>query len=119
MDQNRSHGDDLRLRTALFDRITGLPSLPVLFDDMRALLDHRRGIGILHAGISNLALAESVYGWQLFDRLVARQADELGRMRGGALPEGTLLAQMSIHGSELIRSCAEVAKLRAAVAEKK
>lgn len=101
-DQERSRHDLLRLRSALFDRITGLPSLPVVFDEMRSFLDQRRAIGILHIAIGNLALAENVYGWQAFDRIVGRQAAELEAMRGSELPQGTLLAQISIHAHEVI-----------------
>ena len=33
----------LRLRSALFDRITGLPALPLLFDELRELLERILG----------------------------------------------------------------------------
>ena len=102
VDPTRPQPDDLRLRTALFDRITGLPSVTMLFDDLRAMLDHRRAIGLLHVGISNIALAESVYGWQVFDRLVESQALEVQRALGEELPANARLAQTSIHGAEVL-----------------
>lgn len=94
--------DLLRLRGALYDPITGLPSLPVLFDTMRELLEKRRAIGILHVSIPSLALTESVYGWQLIDRVRARLAAEVTRQRGVVLPADTLLSQTTVHGPELI-----------------
>jgi EAL domain-containing protein (putative c-di-GMP-specific phosphodiesterase class I) len=102
IDHDRSRFDYLRLRSALIDRITGLPALPLLFDEMRAMLDRRKTVGVLHIASSNLPLVESVYGWRTFDRVVGRQAEELERQIGGALPAGSRLAQMGIHGSELI-----------------
>lgn len=101
-DHDRSRVDLLRLRTALYDRITGLPSLPVIFDDMRGLLDRRSAIGLLHIALENLAVAESVYGWQSFDRIVQRQAAVLEGMRGNELPQDTVFAQISIHVHEVI-----------------
>ena len=38
----------LKLRSALYDRNTGLPAFPVLFDRLRTMLDGRRRIGVLH-----------------------------------------------------------------------
>ena len=97
-----SRPDYLRLRSALYDRITGLPALPILFDDLREMLETRRVVGLLHASIPSLALAESVYGWQAFDRIVARMASEVGRLVGDLLPRTTRLAQPGVHGDGLI-----------------
>ena len=92
----------LRLKSALHDRITGLPALPLLFDEMRRMLDERRSIGLLHVAVKNLSFVESVYGWQTFDRIVGQQAALLGRLRGMALPASAPLAQIGIHGEEMI-----------------
>ena len=102
IEQDRSRLDYLRLRSALIDRITGLPALSLLFDEMRTMLDRRRSIGVIHVSSSNLPLVESVYGWRTYDRVVARQAEEVTRQIGGALPAGARLAQLGIHGAELI-----------------
>lgn len=102
IEQDRTLLDVLRLRSALIDRITGLPALSLLFDEMRTMLDRRRAIGVLHVSSPNLVLVESVYGWRTYDRVVGRQAEEVQRQVGGALPAGSRLAQIGIHGSELI-----------------
>jgi len=102
IEQDKNRLEYLRLRSALIDRITGLPSLALLFDEMRAMLDRRRAVGLIYVSSSNLPLVESVYGWRTYDRVVARQAEEVARQIGGALPTGARLAQMGIHGAELI-----------------
>lgn len=102
IEQDRSRFDYLRLRSALIDRITGLPALSLLFDELRTMLDRRRTVGLLHVSSANLPLVESVYGWRTYDRVVACQAEEAMRQIGGALPAGTRLAQLGIHGAELI-----------------
>jgi len=88
----------LKLKSVLYDRATGLPAFSVLFDELHAMLDSRREIGVLHVEIANLKMVESLYGWQIFDRIVARAAgllrDELGR----ALPDQTLLAVNGVAG---------------------
>ena len=99
----------LRLRGALYDRVTGLPSIPVLFDELRQLLETRRVVGLLHVTLPGLGTAESVYGWQTFDRLAARTADEMRALRGGVLSSSALLAQPAIHGGDVIAFVPEAA----------
>ena len=41
----------LQLKSVLFDRTTGLPAFPVLFDRLREMLEHRPRIGVLHIEI--------------------------------------------------------------------
>ena len=82
----------LKLRGALHDRTTDLPAYPVLFDDLRHALDARRRIGVLHAGVTNLELIESLYGWQAFDRCVAELASAVRALPGAELPASALLA---------------------------
>ena len=82
----------LKLRGALHDRTTDLPAYPVLFDELRHALDARRRIGVIHAGVTNLELIESLYGWQAFDRAVAQLASAVRALPGAELPATALLA---------------------------
>lgn len=92
----------LKLKTVLFDRGTELPAYPVLFDDLRTLLDDRRAIGVLLLEIDDLDTVESIYGWQTFDRIVARAAAALGALVGPVLPAGTLLALDRVAGARFL-----------------
>ena len=56
----------LKMRSVLYDRVTGLPALPLMFDRLRTLLDDRRQVGVIHLELVNLDLVESIYGWQVF-----------------------------------------------------
>jgi EAL domain-containing protein (putative c-di-GMP-specific phosphodiesterase class I)/GGDEF domain-containing protein len=82
----------LKLRSALHDRVTRFPAYPMLFDELRVLLDARRHLGVVHIEPANIDLVESLYGWQVFDRTMAQLADVVTAMRGDQLPAGTLLA---------------------------
>jgi EAL domain-containing protein (putative c-di-GMP-specific phosphodiesterase class I)/GGDEF domain-containing protein len=82
----------LKLRSALHDRTTSFPAYPMLFDELRALLDARRHLGVLHIEPSNIDLVESLYGWQAFDRTMAQLASIVKTMPGVELPAGSLIA---------------------------
>lgn len=88
----------LRLKSVLFDRVTGLPVFAALTDRLRTLLDERRALGVIHIEIEQLELVESLYGWQVFDRIVTRAADALKGSAETVLPAGTLLATSGLAG---------------------
>ena len=92
----------LRLRSLLFDRVTGLPSWAAVVEPVRDMLDHRRQVGVLHFQLLDLELVESLYGWQVFDRILARAAAGLTACLGRELPEGTVLAVNAIAGDRLL-----------------
>jgi EAL domain-containing protein (putative c-di-GMP-specific phosphodiesterase class I)/GGDEF domain-containing protein len=99
METKRPEGTDdryrieyLKLRSALHDRTTGLSAYPVLVDELRALLDARRHLGVIHVEPANIDLVESLYGWQVFDRVMARLGAVLKELPGSDLPAGALLA---------------------------
>jgi len=93
-----SRTDALRLRSVLQDRVTGLPAFPLLVDALRAQLDERRHLGVVHLELVGLEVVESLYGWQVFDRIVARAADVLRATVGRELPAGTLLGINAVAG---------------------
>jgi EAL domain-containing protein (putative c-di-GMP-specific phosphodiesterase class I)/GGDEF domain-containing protein len=107
-DRPRPEGDAdwhtryLQLKRALFDRATGLPAVPVHFDRLRTLLDSRRHLGVVHLEVVDLDTIESIYGWQVFDRLVARIAAVLSGIVGDVVPEGTLLAVNGVAGDRFV-----------------
>ena len=92
----------LKLKSLLFDRVTGLPAYPAVLEDVRDMLDGRRQVGLLHLQLVDVELVESLYGWQVFDRILARAAAGLSACVGRELPPGTVLALNAIAGDRLL-----------------
>ena len=92
----------LKMKSVLHDRATGLPAFALMFDRLRTLLEHRRGIGVLHLTVADLAMVESLYGWQVFDRVVARVARELRDCVGNDLPADALLSLNGVAGDRFV-----------------
>ena len=98
----RHRNEFLKLRSALHDRVTGLPAYPLLFDNLRASLDGRRHVGVLHVDVANLDVVESLYGWQVFDRVLARIAWVLRALSGDGFPAGSFLAVNGVAGDRFV-----------------
>jgi EAL domain-containing protein (putative c-di-GMP-specific phosphodiesterase class I) len=102
----------LKLRSALHDRTTRFPAYPMLFDELRALLDARRHIGVVHIEPSNIDLVESLYGWQAFDRTMAQLAAIVKTMAGAELPAGSLLAVGGVPADRFVAFVPEAEPVR-------
>jgi EAL domain-containing protein (putative c-di-GMP-specific phosphodiesterase class I)/GGDEF domain-containing protein len=98
----------LKLRSALHDKTTRFPAYPMLFDELRALLDARRHLGVVHIEPWNIDLVESLYGWQLFDRTMAQLAAIVKTMPGRELPAGSLLAVGGVPADRFVAFIPEV-----------
>ena len=84
--------DYLKYRSVLIDRTTALPTFPLLFDALRTALDQRHRLGVLHIECVNLGIVESLYGWQVFDRILRHAANSLRESIGSDLPESSMLS---------------------------
>ncbi len=92
----------LSYRSVLFDRTTNLPAFPLLLERLRGMLDDRKAIGVLHLEIDHLTLVESLYGWQVFERVLSRVSSEMTDALGAELPGGTLLSLSGVAGDRFI-----------------
>lgn len=88
----------LRLKAALYDPNTDLHAVPALLDSVRGLFDHARWVGVIHIEIDAIARIESIYGWQVYDRLLRAVSAVLHESRGDLLDRDSLLAQSGIYG---------------------
>lgn len=91
----------LKLRSVLWDRTTGLPAFPVLLDDLRAMLDERRCIGVVLVEIDGLDLIDSLYGWQVLDRLMVA-VSRAALAAADALPGRALVALDAVAGERVL-----------------
>jgi EAL domain-containing protein (putative c-di-GMP-specific phosphodiesterase class I)/GGDEF domain-containing protein len=96
------HTEYLRLKAALYDPNTHLQSVPAVIDAVRALFDNTRWVGVIHVEIDALARVESIYGWQVYDRLLRAVSAVLHETRGDLFPRETVLAQNGIYGGRFI-----------------
>jgi EAL domain-containing protein (putative c-di-GMP-specific phosphodiesterase class I) len=89
--------EHLRLRACVFDPGTGLESLPLVMESVRALFQKTRSVGLLCVDLDPGARIEVVYGWQVVDGLLEGTAGELGALCRELLPPGAILSQTGLH----------------------
>jgi EAL domain-containing protein (putative c-di-GMP-specific phosphodiesterase class I) len=71
---HRDAADLLRYEELLHDRLTGFPTLPVMMEQARELLDHRGELTILYIQFVWYEKIEEIYGWQKLDDVLESTA---------------------------------------------
>ncbi|HBE73070.1 MAG TPA: hypothetical protein DDW31_03105 [candidate division Zixibacteria bacterium] len=92
----------LRLRSRLYDKATGLPTLPAVLEEIRRMTENGKDTGVLYLGVDQSAHLEEIYGWQQYDRLLASAAAALGQARGRELSGENITALRGIRGDEIL-----------------
>lgn len=94
--------DLLRLKATLYDPNTDLFALPAVLDSVRGLLDATRWLGLIHVEVDAFSRIETIYGWQVFDRLLRAVSAVLHEAKGDILPPETILAEAGIYGGRFV-----------------
>jgi len=80
----------LRFKSHLVDRLTGLPTLPAVLEDVRRLLESRGAVDVLYVDLGRSGWHESRLGWAAYDEAIRRFARRLGDLRTtGSWPRTT------------------------------
>ena len=94
--------EQLRLRSALWDRSTGLAAFAYHMDDVRSLFEDRPAVALLHISCGDLGLLESIYGWQVLDRVLKRAAGHIDSLRGRVLSQRGIVCLFGVASEEIL-----------------
>lgn len=97
----RTRAGLLRLKSALFDPITGLHSYHLRLDELNSRIEGRP-LGVLVLDFPELAAVEMTHGWEVTDRLLAGVASLLGALVGRTLPGSTLVTLDGVYGNSFL-----------------
>ncbi|MCK4728301.1 MAG: EAL domain-containing protein [Desulfobacterales bacterium] len=87
------------LEELLYDRVTGLPTIPLLFREIESMLEGHNQVGLLCIDVVKYSKIEEIYGYKTFDKVMKMVADILESLLGGSLREADLVSQLMISGN--------------------
>jgi EAL domain-containing protein (putative c-di-GMP-specific phosphodiesterase class I)/GGDEF domain-containing protein len=90
------------LRRLLFDAVTGLPTTPLLFPRIRALLSDRGEVSLLCLNVVKYSKIEEIYGWKVFDEVMRQVAQALESITGSYLRDADIIAELMISGNSFV-----------------
>jgi EAL domain-containing protein (putative c-di-GMP-specific phosphodiesterase class I)/GGDEF domain-containing protein len=88
----------LQYRASLFDPVTKLPTLPVVIDRVRRMLDERGTLQVLLVRIEHEQNLERIVGWERYDAVLRGVAAHLSGLIGVIASAGSLLCQENVRG---------------------
>jgi EAL domain-containing protein (putative c-di-GMP-specific phosphodiesterase class I) len=89
-EETRIRKEWLQFKGALFDRLAEFPTIPIVIDDVRKSIGHRKKIGLIFLDI--IESVETIHGWQKFDQVIKRVAEILRGMQGSILKEEDIIS---------------------------
>ncbi len=100
-DGRRLRAGLLRLKSALYDPVTGLYSYHLRVDELRARLEGKP-LGVLVVDFPAIGSLESAHGWEVTDRLLSGVASLLAALVGRLLPPSTVLSLDGVYGNSFL-----------------
>jgi EAL domain-containing protein (putative c-di-GMP-specific phosphodiesterase class I)/GGDEF domain-containing protein len=90
------------LRKLLFDAVTGLPTTPLLFPRIRALLEDRGEVSLLCLNVVRYSKIEEIYGWKVFDEVMRQVSRALEGITGQYLRDSDIVAELMVSGNSFV-----------------
>lgn len=87
------------LEELLYDGVTGLPTIPLLFSEIESVLEGHNQVGLLCIDVVKYSKIEEIYGYKTFDTVMKMVADILESLLGGSLREADVISQLMISGN--------------------
>ena len=90
------------LEELLHDRVTGLPTIPLLFKDIENILQSNKKLGLICVDVVKYSRIEEIYGLKTFDKVMKMVADILNSLAGRVLRGADIISQLMISGNTFI-----------------
>jgi EAL domain-containing protein (putative c-di-GMP-specific phosphodiesterase class I) len=94
--------DKDKLDMLLYDKVTGLPTVPLFMDKIKQTLSRQKQLGILYVNIVKYTEFEELYGWQAFDKIIREIAKILIEMIGVVVREDDIVSLLMVSGNAFV-----------------
>src|SRR5438067_13504602 len=78
----------------LFDRASGLPTVPVILGRLKEMLIEQGELGIIYVDIEQFESIEAEYGWAFFDEFLRRAGEAVAAEARGRFPKALVAANL-------------------------
>ncbi len=92
----------LKFKSNLFDKNTNLPTLSMVLEDARRLIEDHATLGLLMVDLGKQRNFETTYGWQVYDTIIQQFAQILEETKAEILQANDIIALPQVRGDEFI-----------------
>ena len=101
-DYLRLRAEWLQYKNQVFDSNTGLPTLDLLLDDVRRLLERAGSVILVYLDLSGDTSYEAACGWHAYDELLRGFARTLLRLREELVPRPELIGTLAVRSDKFV-----------------
>lgn len=94
--------ENQKLKEVLYDEITKLPTISLLLDKIKSLLQANKQIGLLYVDVARDSKIEQVFGWRVFDEIMHYVGKSLEELQGTSLRKGDTLSAVVKSGNGFV-----------------
>ncbi|MBI4743405.1 MAG: EAL domain-containing protein [Actinobacteria bacterium] len=94
--------EEEKLNTLLYDKATGLPTLPLFMKRIKQILSEHNRLGILCVNVVKYTEIEELYGWKVFDKIMREIAKVLTEMTGLVMREDDIVSLLMVSGNAFV-----------------
>jgi EAL domain-containing protein (putative c-di-GMP-specific phosphodiesterase class I)/GGDEF domain-containing protein len=94
--------ENQKLKEALYDDVTKLPTISLLLGKMKSLLQKNKQVGLLYVDVVRDSKIEKVFGWRVFDEIMYYVAKSLNELRGKELRKGDSVSAVVKNGNAFV-----------------
>jgi len=102
LDLHKTIDANPEVRRLLFDQVTGLPTTPLVFPRISALLEERGEVSLLCVNVARYSRIEEIFGWKAFDNVMCEVAVVLDEIAGEVLRDSDVIAELMISGNAFV-----------------
>ncbi len=92
----------LKFKSNLFDKNTNLPTLAMILEDARKLIEDHGTIGLFLLDLGKQRNFETTYGWQVYDSIIQQIAEILQETKEEILHKTDVIALSHVRGDEFV-----------------
>ncbi|MDX9702389.1 MAG: EAL domain-containing protein [Candidatus Auribacterota bacterium] len=98
-DMNEEKRQEFHFKKLLYNDVTKLPTLPVMFDVIQEILNKQGQMGFLYINIVQYSMLEQMYGWRKFDFFMKELASTLVDIRNRLMRVPDAVCEVMIKGT--------------------
>jgi EAL domain-containing protein (putative c-di-GMP-specific phosphodiesterase class I)/GGDEF domain-containing protein len=92
----------LRFKSNLYDKNTNLPTLPMVVDEIRRMVEEFGTAGLVLVDLGRQENLEAMFGWQIYDEIIRDFADILTSTRAEILRKKDIVSVLQVKGDEFL-----------------
>lgn len=102
LELNQAVKDKEKLQELGLDQVTGLPTVPLLLDEIKQRLQERKQVALVCINVVRYSKIEEIYGWQAYDNLMRAIAKAIKDLCGSCLRDTDVISRVMVSGSAFV-----------------